>query len=428
MSYSEIKRLSKELGRPTETLLALSINNDPFYAAIPNRRKLAEWFAGLWEQFGFGGGVHVRRIHYRIISQPSPILLPSGEPYRNTIYAFRQLIWGARDARYLGLVPGENFIDQRNNATVIRLRDEAAKPANLLFDEEECDDLTMPDAPRLDLSRPTISQPYHIEIIAEKTTADDVLDPIAGTYQLNYTSCAGEISLTRCFEIVQRAVASQRPVRILYVSDFDPGGQSMPVAAARKLEFLIRDGNLHLDLQLRPVVLNEDQCAEYQLPRTPLKDSESRAADFQARFGEGATELDALEALRPGELRRILVEEIERYYDTSLARNINEAARGVEEEIEDINDTVEAEFEFEHEKLSSELADLSNRISLYRERANQRLSELAPYIDEIEWPEPSEADEDPDPLFDSQRDYVEQIDRYKEFQDRPTEGKRKAAA
>jgi hypothetical protein len=122
MSYFEIKRLSKELGRPTETLLALSINNDPFYAAIPNRRKLAEWFAPLWERFGFGSGVHVRRIHYRIISQPEPILLPSGEPYENTVYAFRQLIWAVRDARYLGLVPGEGFIDKRSNATMIRLR------------------------------------------------------------------------------------------------------------------------------------------------------------------------------------------------------------------------------------------------------------------------------------------------------------------
>jgi hypothetical protein len=52
---------------------------------------------------------------------------------------------------------------------------------------------------------------------------------------------------------------------------------------------------------------------------------------------------------------------------------------------------------------------------------------LAPNIEEVSWPEPAEADEDPDPLFDSRRDYVEQIDRYKEFQDRPTEGKRKAA-
>ena len=41
-------------------------------------------------------------------------------------------------------------------------------------------------------------------------------------------------------------------------------------------------------------------------------------AKFEARFGDGATELDALEALHPGELGRILVQEIERYYDATL--------------------------------------------------------------------------------------------------------------
>jgi hypothetical protein len=38
---------------------------------------------------------------------------------------------------------------------------------------------------------------------------------------------------------------------------------------------------------------------------------------------------------------------------------------------------------------------------------------------EIECPE-FDGDEDDDPLFDSTRDYVEQIDRYKDYQGKPT--------
>ena len=38
---------------------------------------------------------------------------------------------------------------------------------------------------------------------------------------------------------------------------------------------------------------------------------------------------------------------------------------------------------------------------------------------EIECPE-FDADEDDDPLFDSLRDYIEQIDAYKAFQNKPT--------
>jgi hypothetical protein len=44
-----------------------------------------------------------------------------------------------------------------------------------------------------------------------------------------------------------------------------------------------------------------------------------------------------------------------------------------------------------------------------------------PDLDEVDWPIPDEGDEDLDPLFDSTRDYVEQMDRYKEHQDKPTE-------
>jgi hypothetical protein len=52
---------------------------------------------------------------------------------------------------------------------------------------------------------------------------------------------------------------------------------------------------------------------------------------------------------------------------------------------------------------------------------SESLDEQTPNLDEIEWPEPDEGDEDLDPLFDSTRDYVEQIDHYKEHQGKPTE-------
>jgi hypothetical protein len=51
-------------------------------------------------------------------------------------------------------------------------------------------------------------------------------------------------------------------------------------------------------------------------------------------------------------------------------------------------------------------------------------------IDDIEWPVPSCGDEDADPLYDSKRTYVEQIDRYKQHQGKLTTrkpGKRAAA-
>jgi hypothetical protein len=58
-----------------------------------------------------------------------------------------------------------------------------------------------------------------------------------------------------------------------------------------------------------------EQCIEYGLPRTPIKETERRALRFEERFGEGATELDALEALHPGLLREIVLGEVRRYWN-----------------------------------------------------------------------------------------------------------------
>jgi hypothetical protein len=183
---------------------------------------------------------------------------------------------------------------------------------------------------------------------------------------------------------------------------------------------------------VRPVVLTEDQCRHYRLPRTPIKDTDKRAGRFEARFGEGATELDALEALHPGELEAILVREIRRYYDLDLQGATEEKAEEVEAELDEINERVHAQHEADVEALRTEYQDMAGRMERWRERAEtvwqaigESLQAEAPDIDLVDWPEAEEGNEDSDPLFDSTRDYVEQIDRYKDHQDKPTE-RRKA--
>ena len=102
LDYEGIKALSKETKRNITDLLVLAAQNDPFYADVPGRRQYAEWFAALWEEYGFGDGTHIRRIHYRLVSQPTPIRMPDGKPYENTKNCATKLIDAARDARYLG--------------------------------------------------------------------------------------------------------------------------------------------------------------------------------------------------------------------------------------------------------------------------------------------------------------------------------------
>jgi hypothetical protein len=382
---------------------------------MAGRKEEAEWFAEQYRQFGFGVGTHLRRIHYRLISQAAPILLPDGRKYENTQRCWKILCEASRDARYLDLVDIDDFVDRRNRESNINLVDRHGRPASLEIDGTY-EPTSMPPVPELRLSSPKIPQSYHLEIVCEKSTVDDIILPLGEKYEINVTCCAGEISVTRCRDIVHRAKASGRPCRILYISDFDPAGQSMPVACARKIEFFVRKENLDLDIQLRPVLLSHEQCEEYELPRTPLKETENRADKFEERYGEGATELDALEALHPGELHKIMTQEIERYYDVDLDENVNNVAAGLDEQVDDANETVHDEFADEIKALETAYTALEVIRKQLWEKIENGLNTEEPFIDDTEWPEPCDGDEDDDPLYDSTLSYVDQVDRFKRHQ------------
>ena len=68
------------------------------------------------------------------------------------------------------------------------------------------------------------------------------------------------------------------------------------------MEYFVRTFGLDLDIRIFPVVLTLEQVQYYQLPRTPIKESERRRGGFEARHGQGAVELDSLQALYPGQL------------------------------------------------------------------------------------------------------------------------------
>ena len=208
LDYSTLKTFAAELGRPAKTMLALDPNNDPFSIG-PARLRDAKWFAGIWRRLGMGHGTHLRRVHYAIVSQErNPIKRPDGRLYTNTKSNWNYLNNASRDARLLDLVPAEDFADRRNNEPFIRLANEFG-PGFLTTTHQqpgvETAALVMPELPRLWLSPPTILQPYHVEIWCEKTTVDDVLEPLAEEYGLNVITGSGELSETACVNVVERA-------------------------------------------------------------------------------------------------------------------------------------------------------------------------------------------------------------------------------
>jgi hypothetical protein len=202
-----------------------------------------------------------------------------------------------------------------------------------------------------------------------------------------------------------------------------------------------------LDIQVRPVALTAEQVRRYELPRNAIKESNRQAVEFQRKYGAGATELDALESVHPGELGRVVEAEIARYVDRDLDERIEAAEEEAQESLDEITREVVAEHSVDelraqHRELASEI---NSAISAFEQEINGRfraridslaersnglfhgmtvsLEARAPDSDDFDWPEPAEGNEDEDALFDSTRDYVAQIDRLKKHQQKPTERK-----
>jgi hypothetical protein len=256
----------------------------------------------------------------------------------------------------------------------------------------------------------------------------DILEDVGRQYGVTRVYSLGELSLTACVKLILDRVVrnGDRPVRLLYLSDFDPAGRSIPVAAARKVEWLIRAHDLDIDLQLIPILLDHDQCVHYQLPRTPLKADEGRADEWAIQFGEGGTELDALEALHPGELRRIVTEALDRYHDHDLQGRWDALKSEREAELGAIAAGVAAEYadalrphRAECRRLAWEPNRLRDEVQMVYAKMLGEITERAGDValtPLFEFRSEREIAEHPDPLFDTARDYMEQIARYKIFQ------------
>ncbi len=434
LHYDLLKELARQIRRPVRELIALAPANDPFYAGCPFRERDGAWFGELWDRFQFPHGVHLRRIHYRLVSESEergPILKPDGEPYRNTEKDWALLGRAALAARYLDIVPAAAFVDRRNDEPRIFTPPPLEGEPSIKLDHTDAyaagyvEDF--PDLPGLTVENFEAEQDYIVEVWIEKSTLNDWLVPLCQDRKVNLVVGVGELSEVACRLLVERVQETGKPARVLYISDFDPAGRSMPVAVARKVEFYLYKADLTADITLQPIILTEDQCQQYRLPRTPIKETERRKTRFEQRFGIGATELDALEAIHPGEMQRIVDAEISRYIDPTLAGRAREAnwrlhdhLREIEEKaMEPYGEEIE-ELEDEYNGIIASLQEWENGADEFWAKISDRMKPMAPDIDDYEIPKPRPAN-DPDGflLFDSKRDYLSQLDHYHTWQRRP---------
>jgi len=388
MDYEEIKQEAKERKEPIENFLALSPGNDPFYVGSPGQLQKAQWFAMVYKKMGSPTQCHVRRVHYWLVSQNVP--KPDGTRYENTLNDWGFVTIASKYARYAGLIPIENIIDRRNPAPIVNAHNWSNDNPTQIKEDTDKQEIINNIVDKFYCYNPSNTQAYMLEMWCEKSTMNDVLEPIAKKYGMNLITGLGELSITAVHQLIDRIQDANKPTRIFYISDFDPAGECMPVSVARKIEFLLKENDVDTDVKLMPIMLTATQCRKYKLPRTPIKPTERRKDGFEERHGAGATELDALEALMPGEMKRVIESKVLEYFDIDKWNEASNLNREIRSKVRD----------FLQDKIGNALEEL----------------DLTDFDDvELEVAEVVD-DSSENWLFDNELDYFEQLNKYKEHQ------------
>lgn len=392
-------------------LTVLAAQNDPFRIDTPAAHRDGAWLANTIRSLGMQvRTIHLRGLHYAVIGVPKP----NGQPYRNVDEDWRWLQEKAADAaRWLGYVPFDRIVDQRNAPPVVRVLERKTPypfvSTQIRVEIPDADDIE-PFVGVLDFEG---VQPYKLVMIGEKSSLEPVLSPIAATYGADLYLPTGCMTETLIHQIARIGAEDGRPMQVFYFADCDPAGWNMAIEVGRKLQAFKTLLYPELEFTVRRVGLLPDQVRRYELPSTPLKDTERRADAWQQAMAVEQTEIDALASLRPELLDQLAREAIAPFYDSTLARRVELARWEWRQQAQAVVD------------------DATDHVLLDRLRtqAEEKLSELREEIDAINnalrldvrdfdlptpiVPEPEVIGSNGTPLLDSAWSFVEQCRRLK---------------
>ena len=152
-------------------------------------------------------------------------------------------------------------------------------------------------------------QEHYVEVWCEKDALSSVLEPICRESHVRFLANKGYSSSSAMYDAAKRlvdAVAYDQAPHVIYLGDHDPSGMDMSRDIEDRLDILTRGEAV----QVHRIALNWDQVQEHQPPPNPTKVTDSRAAEYAARYGDESWELDALEPATLDELLRDKIAEL----------------------------------------------------------------------------------------------------------------------
>jgi len=446
-----LRKIARENRVKIEQLLVLNPKYDPFWCGTEADHRKArwakevfDWVMSRWDElreryrrlgYNFGRRPHERGIHYILVNKGDARHY-DGRPYVGTEKDWRDLLMCFLKARYLGYIPWGAIEDRKHPEVreyLIREPDKDLGDVRTIAEREiTVDDLTvaLPEwSVRWELEIDeevkksiTARIPVHIEIWTEKES--EIVNQVGSKWFVNVQSAVGEQTPENVVSMLRRAMERSRgkPIRIFYVSDYDPRGEfTMHIAVARKIEFLVRNVEEFkgLDIKLKKICLTREQVVELNIPPAPVKETEPMVKRWKELRGEYIAEVNALETLYPEKFIEILEREIKRYIDEDAIRQIEEYNARLRQKIEEYNKKVRERVEEVFGRIKGEIEEKVREVFKdLREEVKFDFSEEFEEVKETieSWREPEWRVDDGDDdewLYDSKRDYFEQLKYYK---------------
>jgi len=143
----------------------------------------------------------------------------------------------------------------------------------------------------------------HVEIWCESSSVAGMLNKVAVEHRISITACRGFSSLTLAYNgagvMNWRTEDLDRPIRILYVGDYDPAGVLIDQSLFQEL-----CDHCNSWPEITRVAVNEEQITEMNLPTRPRKHTDLRAQHIQ--------ETVETEAIPAGTLREMVADAVKK--------------------------------------------------------------------------------------------------------------------
>lgn len=247
------------------------------------------------------GILTLRGLHYQLVSIGMT----------NTSRHYKRVVAALGEARWKGLVDFDVFSD--NDREMI-----GSTAFEITHLAEEIDNAkgSIKDWMTMYYKNRWENQLYYPEIFIEKKALQGVFQSICFRNRVTLGACKGYPSLTFLNEAALRFIEAEKQGKIpiiLYFGDYDPSGEDIP----RSVEETIKKMGCE-NITVKRISLLHDQVVNWKLPPAPIKDGDSRSANWD---GIGQVELDAV---KPEKLQKMCQDAIDEIFDKELHQELRD--------------------------------------------------------------------------------------------------------